>query len=110
MKLILKDKIIELEIANTFFKRFKGFMFQFSTIQTGIVFPKTRSIHTFFMFQPIDVIMTDKNQKILYMWESLNSENIILPKKNVYYTYELPINSINGLQLGDILNIEKTKK
>jgi len=40
----------------------------------------------------IDVYMTDKNNKILYIYKNLKPGRIILPKKNVYYTYETPLN------------------
>jgi hypothetical protein len=44
------------------------------------------------MFEPIDVIMTDRNYNILYMYKNIKSNKVILPKKNVYYTFELPAN------------------
>jgi hypothetical protein len=43
------------------------------------------------MLKPIDVIMTDKNYNILYIYKCVKPYKIILPKKNVYYTFELPI-------------------
>lgn len=55
-----------------------------------LCFPKCNSIHTFFMLEPIDVVMTDKDNNILYTFENLLPNKIILPKKNVYYTYEFP--------------------
>lgn len=55
-------------------------------------FPKCNSIHTFCMFQSIDVIMTDKKNQILYAYENVKPNHIILPKKKVYYTYEFSHN------------------
>ena len=60
-------------------------------INYGLCFPRCNSIHTFFMQKPIDVIMTDKNYNILYIYKVLKPNKIILPKKNVYYTFEFPI-------------------
>ncbi len=54
------------------------------------------------MFQPIDVIMTDVNHKILYLYSNLKPCKIILPKKNVYYTYECPLNIASNLRIGNI--------
>ena len=89
---IVKDKIsIEVKYCNNFFNRFKGFMFT-KKINKCLCFPKCNSIHTIFMLKPIDVIMTDKNYKILYILKNVKPYKIILPKKNVYYTFELPIN------------------
>lgn len=82
---------IHLIVCNTFFKRLKGFMFK-KNIRCALEFPKCNSIHTFFMLKPIDVIMTDKDYKILYIFKNLKPYRVIFPKKNVYYTFELPIN------------------
>lgn len=90
-------KIIE---AKTFYKKFKGLMFikKFNYILKI----KCNGIHTFFMKVNIDVYLTDKNNKILYIYHNLKPNKIILPKKNVYYTYETPINYLNK-KVGDYL-------
>ena len=90
----MKINDLEIKVCNTFFSRLKGFMFT-KNISYGLCFPKCNSIHTFFMLKPIDVIMTDKNYKILYIYKNLSPFKIILPKKNVYYTFELPTNKFN---------------
>jgi len=92
---IVKDNIkLKLKICNNLFNRFIGFMFK-KNINYGLCFPKCNSIHTFFMFKPIDVIMTDKEYNILYTYKNLKPNKIILPKKNVYYTFELPVNKFD---------------
>lgn len=93
-------KIIE---AQTFKNRLLGLMLK-KRIKNGICFKKCNSIHTFFMLQPLDIIMTDNNHKILYIYKNFQPWRVILPKKNVYYTYELPINSINNLKTGEYFN------
>ena len=94
MNLIKDNKTIKIIMCNNIFNRFKGFMFD-KNIDSCLCFPKCRSIHTFFMLKPIDVIMTDKNYNILYIYKNLKPYRIILPKKNVYYTFELPINKFD---------------
>lgn len=107
---ILKNKEkIYFDDCITFFDRLVGFMLKFEPITTGKRFPKCKSIHTIFMFQPIDVIMTDKNNKIIKMYEALATERIILPKKNVYYTYELPLNTCKLFTIDETLNIKEDK-
>ena len=91
MLLIKDNQKLDIKICNNFFNRFLGFMFK-KNINCGLCFPKCNSIHTFFMKESIDVIMTDKNYNILYIFNNLKPNKIILPKKNVYYTFELPIN------------------
>ena len=87
------NKKIQIFVLKNVFKRFKGFMFK-KNIDYGLCFPKCNSIHTFFMKDNIDVYMTDKNNKVLYIYKNLGKNKIIFPKKNIYYTYEVPVNSI----------------
>ena len=94
MKLVINEKEIELTECTTFYTRLKGFMFT-KNINYGLCFPKCNSIHTIFMFKPIDVIMTDKDYKVLYIFKNVKPYRIILPKKNVYYTFEFPINKLD---------------
>ena len=98
------DKKIEIFILTNIFKRFKGFMFK-KNINYALCFPKCNSIHTFFMKENIDVYMTDKNNKVLFIFKDLKKNRIILPKKNIYYTYELPVNYIN-YNLNDYIKIK----
>ena len=106
MKIILKDKSINLEVANTFWKKFKGFMLK-KNIDYALLFKNCNGIHTFFMKEEIDVILTDKNNNILYLYPSLKKWKILLPKKNVYNTYELPKGSINNLKIKTKLKIQE---
>ena len=99
-----KNKI-NIKVCNNIFNRFIGFMFR-KNINYGLCFPKCNSIHTFFMFTNIDVIMTDKNYNILYIYKNLKPYKIILPKKNVYYTIELP-KRLFKFKMKEKLNIEK---
>ena len=92
---IIKDNVkLKIKVCNNIFNRFLGFMFK-KNINYGLCFPKCNSIHTFFMRIPIDVIMTDKDYNILYIFKNFKPNKIILPKKNVYYTFELPIAKFN---------------
>ncbi|MBQ2872480.1 MAG: DUF192 domain-containing protein [Bacilli bacterium] len=61
-------------------------------IDYALLFNNCNSIHTFFMKKNIDVIMCDKNNVILYYYNDLAKNRIILPKKNVNKTIELPVN------------------
>ena len=91
-------KIIE---AKTFSQKLKGLMFQKEF--NYILKLKTNGIHTFFMKTNIDVILTDKNNKILYIYKNLKPNKIILPKKHVKYTYEMPVNFVHK-KIGDSIN------
>ena len=91
MNLIYNDKKIKILECTSFFSRLKGFMFK-KNIDYALLFNKCNSIHTFFMKSNIDVIMCDKNNKIIYYCNNLNNNKIIIQKKNVYKTIELPVN------------------
>ena len=91
MKLIYENKNIDIIDCNTFFSRLIGFMFK-KNINNALLFNKCNSIHTFFMKENIDVIMCDKDNTIIYYYNNLKKNKIILPKKKVYKTIELPVN------------------
>ena len=93
MKVIVNNKEINLIDANNFIKRLKGLMFQKNINYCLRI--KTNCIHTFFMKEKIDVVMTDKNNNILYIFKNINKNKVII-KKHVYYTYEFPNNFINS--------------
>ena len=103
MKLIIDNQEIKLEKAFTFYKSLMGFMFK-KNISYGLIF-KTNSIHTFFMKESIDVIQTDKKYNVIRIIPNLKKNKIILPRKNIYYTIELPNNTIKNIKKGDKLII-----
>jgi uncharacterized membrane protein (UPF0127 family) len=94
MEIIKNKKCIKVKMCTKFLNRLKGFMFT-KNINICLCFPKCNSIHTAFMLKPIDIIMTNKNYEILYIFKNVKPNNIILPKKDVYYTFELPINKFD---------------
>lgn len=101
---------IEFVECTKFFDRLKGFMFRLEPITIGKRFPRCKSIHTYFMFQDLDIIMTDKNHKIIKIYERFGSEKIIWPKRKVYYTYELPVGVTDFYDVGDTLRIIEKKE
>lgn len=106
MKLKINNNYIKVFEMDTFTKKLKGLMGKKHPIKNGYLF-KTNGIHTFFMFQKIDVVLTDKKNKIVFIKENLKPFRILLPKKNVYYTYELPIDTAKYFKLGEILTLEE---
>ena len=105
MQIIINNKIIPLYEANTFYKKLKGFMFK-KNINHALLFRNCNGIHTFFMKEEIDVILTDKDNNILYLYPKLKKCKILLPKKNVYNTYELPKGTINNLKINSKIKIK----
>lgn len=96
---------INIKMCSCFKDRLLGLMFKKEKIDYCLCFPKCNSVHTFFMMQNIDIIMTDKNNKIIYIFNSVKPWKIILPKKGIYFTYEFRTNHINP-KIGDYLKIK----
>ena len=91
MNLVYNRKKIKIIDCKSFFSRLRGFMFK-KEFDYALLFNRCNSIHTFFMKCNIDVIMCDKDDKILYYYNNLGKNKIILPKKNVFKIIELPVN------------------
>ena len=103
MKLIHNKKEIEIIECKTFYSRLKGFMFT-KEIDHAKLFNKCNSIHTFFMKSNIDVIMCDKNNKILFYYHNLGINKVILPKHGVYKTIELPVDYFK-FRINDLIEL-----
>jgi len=104
MKLIYQNKEINLIDCKSFFSRFKGFMLT-KNIDKALLFNNCNSIHTFFMKKNIDVILCNKDNEILYYYNNLSPNKIILPKKNVSKVFELPTNYFN-IKLNERMEIK----
>lgn len=101
-----KNLNLKVIYADTFFKKLVGLSFKIKKLDYCLLFNNVNSIHTFFMFQSIDVIMTDEYKRVLYIKRNLSPFKIIMPKKKCYYTYELPVNTIENydIKLNDIIS------
>lgn len=102
MKLILNDRKLLLTDCTNFKDKLLGFMFK-KNIDSSVRL-KCKAIHTFFMREKIDIIITDKNNKVLYVYNNFKKNRIII-KKNAYYFYELPSN-LNTYKINDIVKIQ----
>lgn len=89
MKFIYNNKEIELINCKSFYTRLMGNMFK-KNISKALLFERCNSIHTFFMYDKIDVIMCDKDDYIKVIFKGLNKNKIILPQKGTVKTLEFP--------------------
>lgn len=105
MKLIVNNQEINLKICTKFKDKFMGLMFK-KDFNYSLLFPKCNGIHTFFMKENIDIILTNKENKIIYIIKNLKPNKIILPKKDVYNTFELPVNKIK-VKINDYIIIKE---
>lgn len=106
---INKSKI-PIEIKTTLKDKIKSFRFKLTKIDYGLCFPHKRRINTYFYCQNVDIIMTDKENKIIKMFSNQTSEKHIRGNRKVYYTYVLPTTICNIFDIGDTLPIITTKE
>lgn len=105
LKLIHNDKEINLKECKSFISRFKGFMLK-RNIDQALLFDHCNSIHTFFMYENIDVIMCNNDNIILYHYKNLGKNKIILPKFGVKKIYETPANYFT-IKINDKMEVKK---
>ena len=108
MKIKINNQEILIINANTFLKKLKGLMHK-KNINYGMYFPKTNSIHTFFMKDNIDVIGLNENNIIIYKKENVSKNKMLF----INYKYqktsvlELPKNTSQSLNIGDKITFYK---
>ena len=110
MYLQVKRKKIKLIELTKFWDRFKGLKFILEPINYGLRFPKKRFVTTNFLCQRIDIVLTDKEDNILYIYENMKTEKYIFPKRKVYNVYFLPLNTVKDLKPNTKLKIIETQK
>lgn len=82
--------IANCKIANTFFSRMKGLSGRiYLPDQSGLLIYPCKSIHTFFMKFPIDVVFLNKQKHVLHIIGNLKPWHTSPVIRNAYYTLEL---------------------
>ncbi len=90
-----------------FWERFVGLKFVLEPIDYGVKYPKRKWFNTNFLCQRVDIVLTDKEDKICYIYENFNTEKTIFPKHKVYNVYLLPLGSSTNLKIGEVLRVYK---
>ena len=95
---------LEIILADTFFKRFKGLMLK-KDFESGLLFKnlKDSTIHTCFMRFTIDIYFIDENN-IIYDKQTLKPWRFYKPKKQAKYILETKKDKIN-LKIGNSMKI-----
>lgn len=76
-----------MKICKSYKDRLLGLMFQ-KEIKEDYLFPNCRSVHTFFMKFPIDIIAINKEGKILTIYRNVPANKIIIAPKKTYSIIE----------------------
>jgi len=97
------DHTIELEFKNSFFQKLRGLLgVKNLKPNKGIVLTKCKQVHTFGMKFPIDIVVLDKDFKIIDFVSDLKANKISPYYRRSYYIIELATNSRNESLFKDI--------
>ncbi len=96
---------IQLRKLDKFIDRVKSLRFVLDKIDYGIMFPKKHGITTVFFCQRVDIIMTSKENEVLYIYRNVKSEKYFFPRLSVFNVLLLPPNTTKKINKGDILKI-----
>ncbi len=107
MDLYLNDKIYikDIQYANTFTSRLKGYMFVKRPKYTAIVIYPCNSIHTFFMKFAIDVLFLDKSMVVIETKYNMIKNKIVPPIKDSVYVVEAKAGTFTEVSIGDTISL-----
>jgi len=96
-----------IKLANTFWSRLKGLMFQDSFGEhDGIYFTWSKSVHNCFVKFPIDVIFISKDYKIVKIIRSFKPWRFTRIYLTASHVIELPENTVtDSFNVGDQLEV-----
>lgn len=112
--MIYKDGLeipLKAELADSFFKRFKGLMFRKSMAsESALLLSPCNAIHTFSMRFPIDVVYLDSAARVVHVEKSVQPNKIGKTIKSATSILELNAGMAEKMSLksGDLLEIVKT--
>ncbi len=93
-------------VAKSFKDKLLGLMYK-KNINYGILLKNCKSIHTFFMLEPIDVLLLDKENKILSIKRNVTPNKIVIfSNKKRTNILELPNNSSLNLKVNQIIDFD----
>lgn len=99
----------QVSAADTFFKRLKGLMFTKNLLAGhGLHIQPCRSIHTFFMNYPIDVLYLSEHLEVVGMDETMGPTTVGKYQRKAFSVLELPAGTINKTEtrIGQFLSIK----
>lgn len=96
----------DLQIADNFFKRFKGLMLRKRLGESeGLMLPGCASIHTCFMCFAIDAVFLGMDYRVINIKEKIKPWRLAGFVKGAYITVELPSGTVKkkDVSIGDLL-------
>lgn len=97
---------MKIKVADSFSKKLMGLMFK-KNIDYGLLIPNCKSIHTFNMREPIDVLLLDSNFMVLMINKCVLPNKIInfYTKEKHPYILELPAGTSKKIKVFDVIDI-----
>lgn len=98
----------DLQIADTFFARFRGLMGRPSIPENmGLMIAPCNSVHCFFMKFPIDVIFLDKEDRVVHISENMKPGSISPIVRKSYSVIEANATVFQkNIKIGDNVKIQ----
>jgi len=96
-------------VASNFISRLMGLMCRMElSDDEAVVFPRCNSIHTCFMYFPIDVVFVAQNGEVLEVLESLRPWRFLIPRRKARHAIEMGsgVAARKGICLGMQLKCE----
>ena len=103
----INNEKIPIFIAQTWNQKLKGLTLK-RKINFGLIIPNCISVHTFFMYDNIDIIFFDQFKTILYIYQNVFPNKMVGIDENIKKTsvLELPKNTSKNLKIGEKLTFE----
>ncbi len=103
----------DVELADTFWRRFRGLMFR-RKFQRGKVLlfkfskPGRHAVHMWFVWFPIDLIYLDSSFRVVELRAGLKSWRFYRPKAIIDYLIEAPVGTISraDVRVGHKISLE----
>jgi uncharacterized protein len=91
----------QIEMADSFLKRFKGLMFRKDPIKDeGLLIVPCNAVHMFFMKFPLDIVLLNEQNEVVGVHHSLKPWKMTKPVNKAHSTLELPAGSAEKLGIG----------
>lgn len=105
-KLVLAESgqvvVPHLEVANTYWSRLCGLQFRkLLPADRAVLMERCSSIHTFWMRFSIDVIMLDRDGRVVEIRESVSPWRVVIPKSKTVTSILEVTAGMNPLKVGD---------
>lgn len=94
-------EIADIFIADTFKKRFFGYMFRRRPHYEAILIKPCNSIHSFFMKFDIDVLFLNSNMEVVKKIERLQPNKVIMPVKDAVMVIEAQSGAFIEIEIGN---------